>query len=179
LIAFCRPVAEGFMSRNEWSCQAGSAHFHRSTWCSVEKRAAFLEGACGGDERLRRKVEALLTSHEEIGDFLQESPDEAVSQARIAATADESLLIELTLQLLEQIGEGAAALFSWPNRRSRSASVRVKVIKPGMDTKKCYRQVRAERQALALMDHPALRRYSMAAPLSPVVRISLWNSCVG
>ncbi len=41
----------------------------------VEKRAAFLEGACGGDERLRRKVEALLASHTEMGDFLQEPPD--------------------------------------------------------------------------------------------------------
>jgi len=53
----------------------------------VEKRAAFLERACGGDSRLRRKVEALLASHEEMADFLEESPDDAVSQARIAAVA--------------------------------------------------------------------------------------------
>jgi len=77
----------------------------------VEKRAAFLEGACGGDERLRRKVEALLTSHQEIGDFLQESPDEAVSQARIAATADEKPLDRIgRYKLLEQIGEGGCGV---------------------------------------------------------------------
>src|SRR5258706_3124391 len=77
----------------------------------VEKRAAFLEGACGGDNRLRRKVEALLASHEEMADFLEESPDDAVSQARVAAMAEEKPLDRIgRYKLLEQIGEGGCGV---------------------------------------------------------------------
>src|SRR6266849_5004853 len=126
----------------------------------VEKRAAFLEGACGGDERLRRKVEALLTSHQEIGDFLQESPDEAVSQARIAATADEKPLDRIgRYKLLEQIGEGGCGvIFMAEQEEPVRRRVAVKVIKPGMDTKSVIARFEAERQALALMDHPSIAK---------------------
>ena len=126
----------------------------------VEKRAAFLERACGGDERLRRKVEALLTSHEEIGDFLQESPDEAVSQARIAATADEKPLDRIgRYKLLEQIGEGGCGvIFMAEQEEPVRRRVAVKVIKPGMDTKSVIARFEAERQALALMDHPSIAK---------------------
>ena len=126
----------------------------------VEKRAAFLEGACGGDERLRRKVEALLTSHQEMGDFLQESPDEAVSQARIAATADEKPLDRIgRYKLLEQIGEGGCGvIFMAEQEEPVRRRVAVKVIKPGMDTKSVIARFEAERQALALMDHPSIAK---------------------
>jgi hypothetical protein len=40
------------------------------------ERAAYLEGACGGDVRLRQRVEALLQDHEAVGDFLEHSPHE-------------------------------------------------------------------------------------------------------
>lgn len=40
----------------------------------VRDRAAFLDKACGDDENLRRKVEALLDAHERIGNFLEEPP---------------------------------------------------------------------------------------------------------
>src|SRR5882672_2204469 len=126
----------------------------------VEKRAAFLEGACGGDERLRRKVEALLTSHQEIGDFLQESPDEAVSQARIAATADEKPLERIgRYKLLQQIGEGGCGVvFMAEQEEPVRRRVAVKVVKPGMDTKSVIARFEAERQALALMDHPSIAK---------------------
>src|SRR5882672_7939108 len=126
----------------------------------VEKRAAFLEGACGGDERLRRKVEALLTSHQEIGDFLQESPDEAVSQARIAATADEKPLDRIgRYKLLEQIGEGGCGVvFMAEQEEPVRRRVPVQVIKPGMDTKSVIARAEAQRQALALMDHPSIAK---------------------
>src|SRR5262249_37462015 len=77
----------------------------------VEKRAAFLDVACGGDGRVRRKVEALLGSHTEMGDFLQEPPDEAVSLARIAATAEVTPLERIgRYKLLQQIGEGGCGV---------------------------------------------------------------------
>jgi len=42
----------------------------------VQERAAFLEGACAGDENLRHKVEALLKAHDRVGNFLEEPPTE-------------------------------------------------------------------------------------------------------
>jgi hypothetical protein len=40
----------------------------------IQERAAFLDNACGGDECLRRKVEALLKAHDRVGDFLEDPP---------------------------------------------------------------------------------------------------------
>ena len=48
--------------------------FTEALTVSMEKRGAFLERACGGDEELLRKVEALLRAHDRVGDFLQEPP---------------------------------------------------------------------------------------------------------
>ena len=126
----------------------------------VEKRAAFLDGACGGDARLRRKVEALLASHTEMGDFLQEPPDEAVSQARIAATAEEKPLERIgRYKLLQQIGEGGCGVvFMAEQEEPVRRRVAVKIIKPGMDTKSVIARFEAERQALALMDHPSIAK---------------------
>jgi serine/threonine protein kinase/Tfp pilus assembly protein PilF len=126
----------------------------------VEKRAAFLDGACGGDDRLRRKVEALLKSHEEMGDFLEESPDEAVSQARIAALADEKPLDRIgRYKLLQRIGEGGCGVvFMAEQEEPVRRRVALKVIKPGMDTESVIARFEAERQALALMDHPSIAK---------------------
>ena len=41
---------------------------------SVQERDAFLANACDGDEKLHRKVEALLRAHDRIGSFLEEPP---------------------------------------------------------------------------------------------------------
>jgi hypothetical protein len=43
----------------------------------LEDRRAFLDKACGSDEQLRRKVEALLRAHDRVGDFLEEPPEGA------------------------------------------------------------------------------------------------------
>jgi serine/threonine protein kinase/tetratricopeptide (TPR) repeat protein len=124
----------------------------------VEKRAAFLDKACGGDDRLRRKLEALLKSHEEIGDFLEETADKAVSDAR--AMAQEKPLERIgRYKLLQQIGEGGCGVvFMAEQEEPVRRRVAVKVIKPGMDTKSVIARFEAERQALALMDHPGIAK---------------------
>src|SRR5215470_4257669 len=103
----------------------------------VEEHAAFLAQACGGDERLRQKVEALLKSHEEIGDFLEEVPDEAVKEARIAAMAEEKPAERIgRYKLLQQIGEGGCGVvFMAEQEEPVRRRVALKIIKPGMDTK--------------------------------------------
>ena len=47
-----------------------------------QQRGAFLDQACGRDEELRRKVEALLSAHDRVGNFLEEPPTGGPSNAR-------------------------------------------------------------------------------------------------
>jgi eukaryotic-like serine/threonine-protein kinase len=126
----------------------------------VGERAAFLAKACGGDERLRRKVEALLKSHEQIGDFLEEAPDASVKEARVAAAAEEKPFDRIgRYKLLQQIGEGGCGVvFMAEQEEPVRRRVALKVIKPGMDTKSVIARFEAERQALALMDHPSIAK---------------------
>jgi serine/threonine protein kinase/tetratricopeptide (TPR) repeat protein len=124
---------------------------------SAGERAAYLERACAGHEGLRRQVETLLEAHDRAGEFL-EPPD-------LAATADRRRLAEGPgtvigpYKLMEQIGEGGMGVVymagqSQPVRRK----VALKIIKPGMDTRQVVARFEAERQALALMDHPNIAK---------------------
>src|SRR5262245_59595397 len=126
----------------------------------VGERAVFLDKACRGDEGLRRKVEALLKSHEAIGDFLEEGPDEMVREARCAASAEENPLERIgRYKLLQQIGEGGCGVvFMAEQEEPVRRRVALKIIKPGMDTKSVIARFEAERQALALMDHPSIAK---------------------
>jgi serine/threonine protein kinase len=124
------------------------------------ERAVFLDKACGGDDRLRRKVEALLNSHEKIGDFLEEAPNQAVKAARVAAAVDEKPFDRIgRYKLLQQIGEGGCGVvFMAEQEEPVRRRVALKIIKPGMDTKSVIARFEAERQALALMDHPSIAK---------------------
>ncbi|MHC4953047.1 MAG: tetratricopeptide repeat protein [Planctomycetota bacterium] len=118
-------------------------------------RPAYLDAACGQDHRLRERVERLLDVHERAGSLLEHGP----------AQADES--VDPTgpgesvgpYKLMEEIGEGGFGVVyvaeqAEPVRRR----VALKVIKPGMDTREVVSRFEAERQALALMDHPNIAR---------------------
>jgi serine/threonine protein kinase/tetratricopeptide (TPR) repeat protein len=126
----------------------------------VGERRAFLTRACEGDEDLFRRVEVLLNSHEQIGDFLQEAADEAVNEARIAAMADEKPVDRIgRYKLLQEIGEGGCGVvFMAEQEEPVRRRVALKIIKPGMDTKSVIARFEAERQALALMDHPSIAK---------------------
>jgi serine/threonine protein kinase/Tfp pilus assembly protein PilF len=119
-------------------------------------RAAFLDRACAGNAGLRQEVESLLAAYA-AGEFL-EAP-------ALAATGEESGLHERPgtvigpYRLVEQIGEGGMGLVFvaeqlYPVRRQ----VALKLIKPGMDTRQVIARFEAERQALALMDHPNIAK---------------------
>ena len=118
------------------------------------QRADFLQKSCGLDARLRARVEALLRSDQEAGSFLLSSPPELCSAAA-------SFLVERPgcqigpYQLLEQIGEGGFGIvFMAEQIAPLRRKVALKVVKPGMDTRQVIARFEAERQALALMDHP-------------------------
>ena len=117
-------------------------------------RSAYLEQICGQDLDLRQRVEALLARHEEAGSFLQ--PPAPV----LGTTLDEPLTerpgtVIGAYKLLEQIGEGGfGVLFMAEQLQPVRRRVALKVLKPGMDTRQVVARFEAERQALALMDHP-------------------------
>jgi serine/threonine protein kinase len=123
------------------------------------QRSAWLDEACQGRPELRQRVNVLLAAHERAGGFL-ESP-----AAAPLATSDFSPITERpgTLigpyKLREQIGEGGfGVVFVAEQERPVRRKVALKIVKPGMDTKDVIARFEAERQALALMDHPNVAR---------------------
>jgi tetratricopeptide (TPR) repeat protein/serine/threonine protein kinase len=125
---------------------------------SPSEREARLAAATQGNEALRRNVEELLKLHEKTGDFLQGSPA-AVLQT-IAHVPGESPGMQIgPYKLLEQIGEGGMGTV-WMAQQQEPIQrlVAVKLIKAGMDSKQVIARFEAERQALALMDHPNIAK---------------------
>jgi WD40 repeat protein len=119
---------------------------------SPAARAAYLDGVCKQDAVLRERVEALLRAHELAGSFL----DDGTAPSDPGATLDEppgTVIGPYTLR--EQIGEGGMGLvFVAEQTQPVRRKVALKVLKPGMDSRQVVARFEAERQALALMDHP-------------------------
>jgi serine/threonine protein kinase/tetratricopeptide (TPR) repeat protein len=124
---------------------------------SEDDRRRFLDQACGGDAELRRQVEELVRHHFAAGSFL-ENPALAPTSAGDAPTERPGTLIG-PYKLLEQIGEGGMGIvFMAEQQQPVRRRVALKIIKPGMDTRQVVARFEAERQALALMDHPNIAR---------------------
>jgi WD40 repeat protein/serine/threonine protein kinase len=145
--------------------------FHLALGKPPAERAAFLEQACGGDAALRRHVEALLRAHETPGSFLArpalESGETLDSDANrphpetavVQPTAEESAERIGPYKLLQQLGEGGmGTVWLAEQREPVQRRVALKIIKPGMDSRQVLARFEAERQALALMDHPNIAR---------------------
>ena len=121
------------------------------------ERAAFLDRACGEDSSLRGEVERLLSAHEEAGGFL-EQPAVAALVTDAGVGEGPGTVID-RYKLLEQIGEGGfGVVYMAEQREPVRRRVALKVIKVGMDTRQVVARFEAERQALALMDHPHIAR---------------------
>jgi len=120
-----------------------------------EKRAAYLHEACAGDEELRAEVEALLRWDREAGGFM-DVPDRDPNATREAPPIPDMTGTEIgRYKLLEKVGEGGmATVYMAEQRHPICRRVALKIIKLGMDTKQVIARFEAERQALALMDHP-------------------------
>jgi serine/threonine protein kinase len=118
------------------------------------ERNAYLDRTCAGDADLRRRVEQLLQAKPKAESFL-ESP--AIG---MAVTVEEPITerpgtVIGPYKLLEQIGEGGFGIvFMAEQQQPVRRKVALKILKPGMDTRQVIARFEAERQALALMDHP-------------------------
>jgi WD40 repeat protein/serine/threonine protein kinase len=135
-----------------------------------ELRLAFVKQACAGDAELQKLVEGLLQAHDHPDSFLQ-APDSALvdTGAFTPSMEDASLAATVPMEapgtvigpykLLEQIGEGGMGLvFVAEQERPVRRRVALKIIKPGMDSLQVVARFEAERQALAIMDHPNIAK---------------------
>jgi serine/threonine protein kinase len=125
-----------------------------------EERDRYLNEACKGDGQFRLRVEALLHAFEQAGDCfrrsLAERPPKA-AQVRAAAEKPGDRIDHY--KLLQQIGEGGYGVVYMAEQEAPvRRRVALKIIKPGMDTKSVIARFEAERQALALMDHPNIAK---------------------
>ncbi len=136
---------------------------------SPADRAALLDRDCAGDAVLRCRVEALLRAHDEpdgpVDSPAAASPVNAPTGLYVAADPDglpvESVgsVLAGRYKLLEAIGEGGmGAVFMAQQTEPVRRLVAVKLIKAGMDSKQVLARFEAERQALALMDHPNIAK---------------------
>jgi WD40 repeat protein/serine/threonine protein kinase/tetratricopeptide (TPR) repeat protein len=121
---------------------------------SAEARAVYLDRVCAADPELRRQVESLIAAHDRAGRFLA-SPTvsyEFGPPEPVGSTVG-------PYKLMEQIGEGGmGVVYVAEQARPVRRRVALKIIKPGMDTKQVVARFEAERQALAMMDHPNIAR---------------------
>jgi serine/threonine protein kinase len=126
-----------------------------------EERDAYLDQACHGDAVLRQRLARLLNSYNEAGGFLDEPAAPIITQTRgpVLPLAEKPGDKIGRYKLLEQIGEGGCGVVYMAEQEEPvQRRVALKVIKLGMDTKSVIARFEAERQALALMDHPNIAR---------------------
>jgi eukaryotic-like serine/threonine-protein kinase len=128
---------------------------------SAEAQAAYLQRACGGDDDLRRRVEALLKMRDTHASFLAQPAvfEMLPAQNSLQSAVDVSGTVIGSYRLLERIGEGGfGAVYMAEQREPVQRRVALKIIKAGMDTQQVIVRFEAERQALAMMDHPNIAR---------------------
>ncbi len=142
-----------------WNPRANDLFLKALEMRSVRERQEYLDGACVGDAALRAEVESLLEASARAGSFLEypvAAPGAAVDLPPLSETPG---TVIGPYKLLEQIGEGGMGIVYMaeqvqPVRRK----VALKIIKPGMDTRHVIARFEAERQALAMMDHPNIAK---------------------
>src|SRR5262245_48952633 len=143
----------------DWNAKANDLFVRAAEIAAPVERRLFLEQQCGGDVDLLAQVESLLAAGDKVGSFL-EKPAVSALAAHGATLAYPPITegpgtVIGAYKLLEQIGEGGFGLvFVAEQQQPVRRRVALKVIKPGMDTRQVIARFEAERQALALMDHP-------------------------
>jgi serine/threonine protein kinase len=123
------------------------------------EREAYLKDACVNRAGVLQQVQALLKADVEAGDFLAVPAFDDQITSSFEPIGEKPGTVIGRYKLLEQIGEGGfGVVFMAEQERPLRRRVAVKVIKPGMDTRQVIARFEAERQALALMDHPNIAR---------------------
>jgi len=147
--------------------QREAALFQAAIQLSGNARDSFLENACQGDVALRQRLEALLAANDKEDAFLEPAPPQpergpagTVKIEFADEPADETIGQKIgRYKILEKVGEGGCgAVYVAEQTEPVRRRVALKVVKLGMDTKQVVARFEAERQALALMDHPNIAK---------------------
>jgi eukaryotic-like serine/threonine-protein kinase len=144
--------------------------FNTALELDASQRAAYLDKACADDPDLRLRLEALLRVHQEAIPFLEAPAPVTLGSASAAEASGATIASDFApseragdrigrYKLLLQIGEGGCGVVYMAEQEEPvRRRVALKVIKLGMDTKQVVARFEAERQALALMDHPNIAK---------------------
>ncbi len=120
-----------------------------------EELRGFLDRACTNDVNLRAQLEQLLQAHRDAGKFLGGATPVTIDHPPLEQPGTQIG----PYKLLEQIGEGGmGVVYVASQKEPLRRKVALKIIKPGMDTREVVARFEAERQALALMDHPNIAK---------------------
>jgi tetratricopeptide (TPR) repeat protein/serine/threonine protein kinase len=146
---------------------------------SPADRAAYLDGVCRDNLQLRTEIEALLSAHYRLGVGQQQTsaqqappdPENPITQAEAQSTEAPCTIIG-PYKLLQEIGEGGMGTV-WMAEQTHPVQrkVALKIIKPGMDSRRIIARFEAERQALALMDHPNIAKVLDAGTIGEPSRV--------
>jgi eukaryotic-like serine/threonine-protein kinase len=133
----------------------------------ADRWPAFLDAACDADSELRQRVEMLLRAHEQTNSLL-DAPDRGPGTTVDEPVRESPGTVIGPYKLIEQIGEGGMGTV-WMAQQTEPVKrlVAVKLIKAGMDSKAVIARFEAERQALALMDHPNIAKVLDAGTTNP------------
>jgi serine/threonine protein kinase/tetratricopeptide (TPR) repeat protein len=124
---------------------------------SHEERDRFLDTECD-DPELRAEVEQLLDVHSNVGTFLEVTPVNPLASPSDAGDDAIGTVIG-RYRIIQKIGDGGfGAVYMAEQRQPVRRTVALKILKPGMDSEQVIARFEAERQALALMDHPNIAR---------------------
>jgi eukaryotic-like serine/threonine-protein kinase len=135
-------------------------HFLAAAELPSAERAAYLTAHCGSDAELRAAVERLLAAHDQPASVLNQPAWSGPEQTAADIRSEQSgTVIAGRYKLLEAIGEGGMGTV-WVAEQTQPVrrKVALKLIKTGMDSKTVLSRFEAERQALALMDHPNIAK---------------------
>ena len=147
------------------AARAKSLFLAASDLADPAERAAYLDRECGGEAGLRARVEALLRANDAAplpaapGATGDSAPGQPETVAYVDPTARIGAILAGKYKLVEEIGEGGmSSVFMAQQTEPVKRAVAVKVIKAGMDSKAVLARFEAERQALAMMDHPNIAK---------------------
>jgi WD40 repeat protein/serine/threonine protein kinase len=147
----------------KWNSKANDVFLRAAEVESPAERRLFLDQQCGGDQGLLAQVESLLAASEQVGSFLNKPAFQNLPGNR--GTVDSQPMAEgpSTMigpyKLLQQIGEGGmGVVYMAEQEQPVRRKVALKIVKSGLDTAQVIARFEAERQALALMDHPNIAK---------------------
>jgi len=141
---------------------------------SADARAIFLAGACGKNPALRLRIEQLLAEHFEQDEVMKTAAVDGITALEETPISEGPGSSIGRYKLLQKVGEGGMGVVYMAEQTGPVArKVALKIIKLGMDTKQVIARFEAERQALAMMNHPNIATMNYGpATIAPAACVS-------